>query len=180
MKTISKLATGIVALLPASLSYAAPAIYDMDISVYYESKDSPVGINLTSSRHDTENAQSTFLSWIDDQGQYYVCTSKESAARVPPRAKTAIITVTVDPSTWKCSSFSENPVPPISLTIQCQADGQNIGTGTGKSRRATENRPRRYNDRYDSNSALCSISIDGEAPVNTQGWLLNKQSRLIN
>jgi hypothetical protein len=178
MKTISKLALVISAMVPTGISYARPIIFDTDMSLYYEDTNTGASINLTSSRHDTENSKSTFLSWIDQQRKYYVCTSRDSTINIPPKAKTGSISITVDPGTWTCSSFNDSPVPSINLVIQCKADGLNTGTGTGKSRRATDNGPRKYNDRYHSNSALCQISIDGAAPVTTRGWLLNKQSKL--
>jgi hypothetical protein len=179
MNTISRLALAIAALVPAGISHAGPAIFDMDISLYYEDKATGTAISFSSSKHDTEDYKSSYISWVDQKGQYYSCTSKDSTLNIPAKAKSGSVSVTVD-KTWICSSFDKTPIPlPLTLAAQCRADGQNNGTGTGRSRRTTDSGVRRYSDRYDSNSANCQISLNGAAPVTTQGWLLNKQSKLL-
>jgi hypothetical protein len=177
MKTLARLIWVITALGLSGTSYARPSLFDTDISVYYKNQGTGVGLNFRSSKHDTEEAKSTLLSWIDENGNYYSCTSTESALIIPRKAKTGSASVTVDPNTWTCSSFDQTAVPAMSLAIQCKADGLNSGTGTGKSKRTTSRGLRKYVDRYHSNSATCQVSVNGAAPLTAQGWLTNKQSR---
>lgn len=178
MNTISKLALMIAALAPAGITYAAPTIFDTDMSLYYEDKVTKAAINFTSSKRDTEEYKSSFFSWVDQNGEYYSCTLKDSSLIIPPRARTGSVSMTVDSNTWTCLPKNA-PIPAVSLSAQCRADGLNTGTGTGSSRRSTSSGVRRYADRYHSNSASCQVSINGAAPVVTQGWLLNKQSKRI-
>jgi ribosomal protein L31 len=176
MKTSARLTLAITALALTGVSHAGPTLFDRDMSVYFEDKGTGAALYFSSSRHDTENHKSSFFSWIDRERQYYSCTSKDSALNIPPKAKTGSVVVTVD-STWSCSP--QNTPLPLALRIECKADGLNHGTGTGKSRRMSNTGVQRFKDRYNSNSANCQISVNGAAPITTQGWLLNKQNKRV-